>query len=171
MAAANTDIETIADHPAAVVTIGNPRGAGQRRMKQSFLAVAVFAATLAGGLAVQGTALAAPINLPDPGLTQASFQPYLFGGRQYCWYDSAWRGPGWYRCGYAQRSGFGWGGPGGWNGWRGGGGRIAYNTAGGGFRAGGGHIGGGFGHAGGGGGRHGGGGGGGGGGHGGDGHH
>jgi hypothetical protein len=45
---------------------------------------------------------------------------FLFGGRNYCWYDTGWRGPGWYWCGYAGRSGLGWGGGYGWNGWRGG---------------------------------------------------
>ena len=32
-------------------------------------------------------------------------QAYYFGGRQYCWYDDAWQGPGWYWCGYAWRRG------------------------------------------------------------------
>jgi hypothetical protein len=44
--------------------------------------------------------------------------PYLFGNQRYCWYDSAWNGPGWYYCGYAYRRGYGWGGGYGWNGWR-----------------------------------------------------
>src|SRR5258708_5696696 len=62
-----------------------------------------------------------PAALSDPQgavLADASFAPYFFGGRQYCWYDSAWSGPGWYWCGYAWRNGLGWGGPGGWHGWR-----------------------------------------------------
>src|SRR6201996_4687486 len=42
---------------------------------------------------------------------------FVWGGRNYCWYNSAWRGPGWYWCGYAWRRGFGWGGPRGWHGW------------------------------------------------------
>jgi hypothetical protein len=54
--------------------------------------------------------------------------PYLYGNQRYCWYDSAWNGPGWYWCGYAFRQGYGWGGAYGWNGWRrggrGGGGRY-----------------------------------------------
>ena len=45
---------------------------------------------------------------------------FLFGGRNYCWYDGGWQGPGWYWCGYAWRSGLGWGGGYGWHGWRGG---------------------------------------------------
>jgi hypothetical protein len=46
---------------------------------------------------------------------------FLWGGRNYCWYDGGWRGPGWYWCGYAYRRGLGWGGPVGWHGWAGGG--------------------------------------------------
>lgn len=42
---------------------------------------------------------------------------YVWGGRRYCWYVDAWRGPGWYQCGYAWRRGYGWGGPYGWRGW------------------------------------------------------
>jgi hypothetical protein len=45
---------------------------------------------------------------------------YVWRGRRYCWYDDGWRGPGWYQCGYHLRRGFGWGGPMGWQGWRGG---------------------------------------------------
>jgi hypothetical protein len=43
---------------------------------------------------------------------------FRFGGREYCWYDEGWMGPGWYWCGYAYRVGFGWGGALGWNNWR-----------------------------------------------------
>jgi hypothetical protein len=35
-------------------------------------------------------------------------------GRDYCWYQHAWRGPGWYVCGYQWRRDFGWGGYDGW---------------------------------------------------------
>jgi hypothetical protein len=38
-------------------------------------------------------------------------------GRTYCWSESGWKGPGWYRCGFAARRGSGWGGPAGWHGW------------------------------------------------------
>jgi hypothetical protein len=55
-------------------------------------------------------------NPADPvGLIKAQF---LFGGRNYCWYPGGWHGPGYYWCGYANRRGFGWGGPEGWHGWR-----------------------------------------------------
>ncbi|MGH6987046.1 MAG: hypothetical protein ACRED9_09460 [Caulobacteraceae bacterium] len=52
-----------------------------------------------------------------PALEQVQF--FLFGGRNYCWYDYGWRGPGFYWCGYAWRRGLGWGGPWGWRGWHG----------------------------------------------------
>lgn len=103
---------------------------------------------------------------------------FIWGGRNYCFYNDAWNGPGFYWCGYAWRRGWGWGGPVGWHGWGRGyhGGR--YYHRGGYYHGGGGHYGGYYGghHGGGyhgGGYYHGGGGGGfqGGGGHGGGGHH
>lgn len=52
--------------------------------------------------------------------------PYIWGGRRYCWYFDGWRGPGWYWCGYGARYGYGWGGGWGWHGWRHGGFRARY---------------------------------------------
>ncbi len=75
----------------------------------------------------------------DLGLFQKT--QWFWGGRHYCWYDFGWRGPGFYWCGYANRRGYGWGGPGGWRGWdhaRGGG----PGFHGGGYRGGGYHGGG-----------------------------
>ncbi len=43
---------------------------------------------------------------------------FFWGGRNFCWSDGGWRGPGYYWCGYARRRGYGWGGG---YGWRGGG--------------------------------------------------
>jgi hypothetical protein len=43
---------------------------------------------------------------------------FVWRGRRYCWYNTGWRGPGWYRCGFRLRRGLGWGGPAGWHGWR-----------------------------------------------------
>src|ERR1700683_3884526 len=70
---------------------------------------------------------------------------FFFGGRNYCWYDNGWQGPGLYWCGYAFLTGSGWGGGAGWHGWRrgGGGGRPGGGHGGGGGRPGGGHGGGG----------------------------
>ena len=71
----------------------------------------------------------------DATLQQAQF---LWGGRNYCWYDGGWRGPGYYWCGYAWRRGYGWGGPGGWHGWARGGGGYHGGGYGGGYHGGGG---------------------------------
>jgi hypothetical protein len=105
------------------------------------------------------------IAAPEQNIELAQF---VWGGRRFCWYDSAWRGPGWYQCGFAWRRGLGWGGARGWRGWhwsgwgRGGArGRAFHGGAhhGGVYRGGGGgHRGGGGGHRGGGGGGRGGGG-------------
>jgi hypothetical protein len=46
--------------------------------------------------------------------------PFIYRGHPYCWYGAAWRGPGWYRCGYAWHRGLGWGGDSGWHSWYGG---------------------------------------------------
>ncbi len=35
-----------------------------------------------------------PVVAPVP--VPVSPYPYLFGNQRYCWYDSAWNGPGWY---------------------------------------------------------------------------
>lgn len=149
------------------------------------MAVVVAGASLGLGAASAQTAAWGP---PDGAMAPAHFnygvfvqpdQPllheaqfFLWSGRNYCWYDLGWHGPGYYRCGYARRRGYGWGGPVGWHGWRGGGyrgggryghGYSGYGRGGGGYvgrGGGGGHFDGGYrgGHSGGGGYGHGGGG-------------
>src|SRR5258706_8303147 len=42
---------------------------------------------------------------------------HSWNGRTYCWYESGWKGAGWYRCGFSARRGLGWGGRAGWHGW------------------------------------------------------
>ncbi len=80
------------------------------------------ASILAAGL-FAGSAMAVPIvdsnsighvTGPERNVELAQF---IFGGHNYCWYDSAWSGPGWYWCGYAQRRGLGFGGAAGFHGW------------------------------------------------------
>jgi len=121
-------------------------------MRQWILAAAASLAVL--GVAGQANAL--PFDrftaaaVPND-IEQAQF---FFGGRNYCWYDDGWHGPGYYWCGYAFRRGLGWGGGEGWRGWhRGGGhaggGHVIVVRPGGGHH-GGGHPGGGGGHGGGG---------------------
>ena len=79
--------------------------------------------------------------------TEIEQAQFFFGGRNYCWYDDGWQGPGYYWCGYAWRRGLGWGGGAGWHGWHGGRGRVVVGRPGhGGGRPGGGHPGGHGGH-------------------------
>jgi len=83
-----------------------------------------LATALAGAVVPLGAAQAQPAQMifgvdqaGDPAaLEQVQF---LYGGRNYCWYDGGWHGPGWYWCGYAWRRGWGWGGGWGWRGWHG----------------------------------------------------
>src|SRR5215468_9309215 len=42
---------------------------------------------------------------------------YTYNGKDYCWYDDGWNGPGWYVCGQYTVRGVGWGGGAGWHGW------------------------------------------------------
>jgi hypothetical protein len=69
------------------------------------------------------TALAVAASLTGGGAvaTNADAQARYWGGHNHCWYGNGWHGAGWYWCGYANRRGYGWGGPAGWNGWGGGG--------------------------------------------------
>ena len=66
-----------------------------------------LAATLSAGAI--GTAQAAPA-MPGAGSAAEQLnvveqaQYYVFRRRHYCFYLDGWHGPGWYWCGYAQRS-------------------------------------------------------------------
>jgi hypothetical protein len=81
---------------------------------------AALAALGFAGVAAAVGAQASPVTVHNPLLNEVAIYTYFWGGQQYCWYDDAWRGPGWYWCGYAVRPGYGWGGPWGWHGWAGG---------------------------------------------------
>jgi hypothetical protein len=82
-----------------------------------------LALTCALGATAWGTiASAAPLSpspsgpsLPSSPIEQTQF---FYQGREFCWYDNGWRGPGWYWCGYGARPGQGYGGGPGWQGWR-----------------------------------------------------
>lgn len=67
---------------------------------------AIRAALVVGIFAVATPAIAAP----DP----ADKNPLVWRGHKYCWYDSGWNCAGWYRCGYENKAGKGWGGPQSW---------------------------------------------------------
>jgi hypothetical protein len=123
-----------------------------------------FTRTIAiGAIIGLGAASAAQAGIGDgvlgarAALTSASQvenAQFFFGGQNYCWYDAGWRGPGWYWCGYAYRTGLGWGGGDGFRGWRRGGGGHGGGGHGGAMPHGGAHFGGGGAHFGGGGGAH-----------------
>lgn len=51
---------------------------------------------------------------------------YAYGGQNYCYYETGWKGPGWYWCGHAGTYGIGWGGAYGWRGWSYAGARVAH---------------------------------------------
>jgi hypothetical protein len=87
-------------------------------MRKVILSAAATIALAASAM----TADAAPLlvaGVDHPGDAVLEKAQYFYLGRNWCWYDSAWRGPGFYWCGYAYRRGFGWGGPAGWRGWHG----------------------------------------------------
>jgi hypothetical protein len=94
-------------------------------MRNLLLAVAAATSVWTGPIAVSQAQVA-----PSPqlifGVDNAADMPsldrvqFFWGGRNFCWYEDAWRGPGWYWCGYAWHRGYGWGGPFGWHNWRGG---------------------------------------------------
>ena len=88
-----------------------------RRLAMSLAAAAALIAQLAlpasATLGVGGFAVRDSLAESSP-VENAQF---VWGGRNYCWYASAWRGPGWYQCGFAWRRGLGWGGAAGWHGW------------------------------------------------------
>lgn len=80
----------------------------------------VLATSLMLGAALLTTpSMAVPASGPTAIPWSGSVQPvqYFYGGRNYCWYNNGWRGPGFYWCGYASRRGMGWGGGAGWRGW------------------------------------------------------
>jgi len=83
-----------------------------------YIAAAAFSLVVGGAMA--GPANALPVDRLNSPAIPGIAEPvqFFFGGRQYCWYNRGWHGPGFYWCGYAFRRGFGWGGPAGWRGWR-----------------------------------------------------
>lgn len=77
-------------------------------------ALGVFGAVAAQAAIGDGIASA---KLAGDRIAQVEDVQFFFGGRNFCWYDAGWQGPGWYWCGYAERRGYGWGGGAGFHGW------------------------------------------------------
>ena len=75
------------------------------------------------GVPTMGTNVsAAPIAAPGTpdNMNMVERVQFIWLGHNYCWYDDAWNGAGWYWCGYAFNRGNGWGGGFGWHNWHGG---------------------------------------------------
>ena len=65
--------------------------------------------------AIADGALAGRTSLIDNALIDKV--QYEYGGQNYCYYETGWKGPGWYWCGHEETYGVGWGGAYGWRGW------------------------------------------------------
>ena len=95
-------------------------------MRRFIITVAAATAFVAGAPIMGASVGAAPIVAPEAiraatdSMNVVESVQFIWAGRDYCWYDDGWHGPGWYWCGYAFNSGYGWGGGYGWHGWRGG---------------------------------------------------
>ena len=83
------------------------------------LALAVAASALL--VATHANAANLPVNrmagVSGDLVDQVAVRVYVHAGHRYCFYFNGWHGPGWYRCGFAFRRGYGWGGVYGWNDW------------------------------------------------------
>lgn len=91
-------------------------------MKSLTFAIAAIALTAAAGAASAETKLSGGQLITggyDAGQDSVRLEraQYAWGGRNYCWYNRGWHGPGYYFCGMAFRRGHGWGGPEGWHHW------------------------------------------------------
>jgi hypothetical protein len=92
-------------------------------MRKLVFAVGTATAMLAGMTVFSGGLQAAPARTSDGfrsalnAIGLAENVQYIWEGKDYCWYDDGWHGPGWYWCGYRTRRGLGWGGESGWRGW------------------------------------------------------
>src|ERR1039458_3961774 len=88
-----------------------------------FVFTIVAATAFVVGVPTMGTNVsAAPIAAPGTpdNMNMVERVQFIWLGHNYCWYDDAWNGAGWYWCGYAFNRGNGWGGGFGWHNWHGG---------------------------------------------------
>ena len=87
--------------------------------KLAFILAVAAGATLpfasSAPAAIADGALAGRTSLIDNSLIDKV--QYEYGGHNYCYSDTGWKGPGWYWCGSEQTYGVGWGGAYGWRGW------------------------------------------------------
>ncbi len=102
---------------------------GVKRERENFMrrfAVSIVAATVSvacgpimGASAAPMVASSAICGAAD-NLNLVERAQFIWLGRNYCWYDDGWNGPGWYWCGQYTVPGIGFGGGYGWHHWRGG---------------------------------------------------
>ena len=100
---------------------------GVKRERESFMrrfAVSIVAATVSVACGPIMGASAAPmvassaIRGAADNLNLVERAQFIWLGRNYCWYDDGWNGPGWYWCGQYTVPGIGFGGGYGWHHWR-----------------------------------------------------
>src|SRR5215467_12171628 len=89
-------------------------------MSKILKSIGMSAALALAGL-ISGEAGAMPVGGAGKGALERidliDKAQYSYGGKDYCWYDDGWNGPGWYVCGQYTVRGVGWGGGSGWHGW------------------------------------------------------
>jgi Chaperone of endosialidase len=89
-------------------------------MSKIFTSVGMSAAFAVAGI-LSGEAAAMPLGgsgkVALERIDLIAQAQYSYGGKDYCWYDDGWNGPGWYVCGQYTVRGVGWGGGAGWHGW------------------------------------------------------
>jgi hypothetical protein len=86
-------------------------------MRKSAVAIALVTVLLTGGAMAQSAIPREPsATFTGLRLNLVLGQFFPFGGRNYCWYEGGWHGPGYDWRGYACRRGYGWGGGYGWHG-------------------------------------------------------
>lgn len=89
--------------------------------RSKFFSLAMAVSALGGALVLSIPAQPAYAQTPGDiigGIVGGVVGAFAFGGRNYCFYDNGWNGPGWYWCGDPYRYGYGWGGPEGWRNWQ-----------------------------------------------------
>src|SRR5215218_4718705 len=101
-----------------LVARGSLRTRGSSMRKSLYLVVAAATLCLAGNTlqALPITAGAVKGALDATNMVEQT-AVYVVEGRRFCFYFDGWHGAGWYRCGFANRRGLGWGGVYGWRGW------------------------------------------------------
>jgi hypothetical protein len=124
-------------------------------MRGFVITIAAATVFVAGTPMIGASVGAAPIAAPGAiraaadSVNMVETVQFIWLGRNYCWYDDGWNGPGWYWCGQYLTRGIGFGGGYGWHHWHGGhpggGGGMGGGGMGGGGMGGGGMGGGGMG--------------------------